>query len=167
MERPEVQEKIRKDFARNQKNTYLDIRRALDADDHDTALRLAHTLKGMAGLIREETLVKVAKDVELLLTDGKEPDTQMLIALEVELKRVLKEIGLLENEGYKSLDREKAAKLFNKLAPMLESGNGKCLALLEELREVPESVVLIRLIEDFDFNAASRILEVLRGILEV
>ena len=48
----------------------------------------------------------------------------------------------------------KAAGLLSRLTPLLESHDGKCTDLLEELSEIPGTGVLLRQIEEFDFEEA-------------
>ncbi|MCL2398752.1 MAG: response regulator [Defluviitaleaceae bacterium] len=161
-------EKLRTDFAKNQKNIALDITQALNTGDTQTAHRLAHTLKGLAGLIKEDQLEQAAKDVENLLADGKMPENNHLREIEHELARVLESIGKPEIElfsNYKELDKDKAMALFDKLYPLLKSSNANCLSLLDELRTIPETAILIRQIEDFDFAIALKTLDTLRSIL--
>jgi len=52
------------DFVNNQKNVVAEILAALEENDFRTAQRLAHTLKGLAGLLSENTLWDLAEKTE-------------------------------------------------------------------------------------------------------
>jgi len=168
--RDDLQKELRMDFARGQKDTFSTLKEALNAGDTETALRLAHNLKGLSGLIHETTLSNAAKEVEQTLREEKKPDTGMLSTLEYELNRVLNGIGKPEAAvlpaGNKAFDKDKALALFDTLGLMLKSGNSKCQSLIDELRDIPETAVLIRQIEDFEFEAALPTMVTLRSILE-
>ena len=167
--RDDLQRELRMDFARGQKDTFTALKEALASGDSTTALRLAHNLKGLSGLIHESTLSNAAKDVEQLLKDGKKPSDSMLSTLEYEFNRVLESIGKPQAAALsadKVFDKDKALALFDTLGPLLKSGNSKCQGLLDELREIPETAVLVRQIEDFEFEAAFPTMVTLRSILE-
>ncbi|KAF0221629.1 MAG: hypothetical protein FD176_3100 [Rhodospirillaceae bacterium] len=56
-------------FAAGRRGAATDIRRALDGEDWATAERLAHTLKGLAGMIGAEWIEPLAADLEAALAD--------------------------------------------------------------------------------------------------
>jgi chemotaxis protein histidine kinase CheA len=124
------------------------------------AHRLAHTLKGSAGLIGKTDLRNAASEVEALLREGtisvwenkmNNLKTELTIVLD-ELKQALKET---ETQEKQALNAEQTLALFEKLKPMLENINPECVDLLENLRSVPETEELVRQIENFNFSAAS------------
>ena len=165
----DLQKELRMDFARSKKNLFLDISQALNTGDTNTAHRLAHNLKGLAGLIQEQGLANAARVVEHLLKDGHMPGTGLLSALENELARVLHDIGKPEVRtlpGDKVLDKDKAMSIFKELTPLLESGNSKCQDFLEELHAIPETAVLARQIEEFEFESALATMATLMTIVE-
>ena len=153
-------EKLRVDFAKNQKNAFANILQALDADDPETAHRLAHSIKGLAALIHESALSQAAEHVENLLDSGKKPTNKALSALEYELKNVLDSISLPEVKA--SYDMEVLAKL----KPLLEHRKAECLELLDELRFIPETAIISRQMQKLDFGGALKSLNVLIAILE-
>jgi len=186
--------KLQLDFAKSQKNKLLEIRHTLSKGDTETAHLLSHSLKGLAGLIGEETLANAARDVEHILATGKTPDNNLLQALEIELKRVLNSISeatefnnvdninnsdILDNKNNKDdksnhdinnkadFDSDKVTELFDKLCPLLKTSNAECLSLLDEVRIIPETSILVRQIEEFDFRAALKTIDALREKLEV
>jgi len=165
----DVAEKLRWEFAKSQKNVSADISQALKDGDIKTAHRLAHSLKGLAGLINESALAKTASNVEQLLAAGETP-TIHLDALESELTRVLGSIDVPSTPphlAYKAFDKAKATILFDRLDSMLASYNAECFSLLDELRAIPETGVLVNQIEEYDFGDALRTMGTLRKILEV
>ncbi|MCL2168856.1 MAG: response regulator [Defluviitaleaceae bacterium] len=87
---------LRADFVASHKDTFSRISQALDSGNIPTAHRLAHTLKGVAGLIQEPELVRLAGDMEDLLREAQVPAASQLDALENELERVLKGIEITE-----------------------------------------------------------------------
>jgi len=151
-------------FVKENQSRSGEIAQALAGDDIQLAHRLAHTLKGNAGLLGETRLQKAAADVEQLLRDGKNLTTPAhMIVLDAELHAVLKEFSsLLEGSAppptevrSAPLDAESARALLAKLQPLLDSGNPECLKCLDELRALPGSESLIQQMEDFDFEPAS------------
>ncbi|MCL2851443.1 MAG: PAS domain-containing protein [Defluviitaleaceae bacterium] len=165
----DVVEKLRSDFAANQKNAFLEISQAITSGDIKTAHRLAHTLKGLAGLVHESDLAQAAAHVEYILESGEIPSNDKLFALKNELARVLNNIGKPEAmilSGKLVLDVDKAISLLDRLKPLLEHRKAECLNLLEELRTIPETAILVRQIEKFDFASALKSMNTLRAILE-
>lgn len=69
------------------------IRSAMAADDRETAVRLAHTLKGVAASLGAPALSAEALAVEQLLKDGGALSANGLDALEAELGRVFAAIN--------------------------------------------------------------------------
>lgn len=70
-----------RNFASAEAGTAAEIRRAIAAADHQTAQRLAHTLKGLAGNIGASRLQAAARDVEAALRDGQDA-TALIDALD-------------------------------------------------------------------------------------
>ena len=163
----DIVEKLRIDFARNHKNTVEKLRSALAVTDWDTALRLAHTLKTLTGLIKESLFEKTAQEVESIIAEKIIPPEEKLVALEKELERVLSNIYLPANLPHlNNEDKNAAMELLEKLEPMVQSGNAECVHLADELKKIPEAAILVRQMEDFDFTLAAESLKTLRGILE-
>ena len=91
----EMQEMLLRSFVRHNQTTYTDIKEAIAAGDTDIAHRLAHSLKGNAGLIGNVRLQKAAADVEALLKSNTAPiPNEYMDVLESELSQAL-ENGLL------------------------------------------------------------------------
>jgi HPt (histidine-containing phosphotransfer) domain-containing protein len=71
------------------------IRTAFEAGDHALAQRLAHTLKGAAGMIEARVLQRRALALELALRAARDDCELQLGLMEAELGRVVCEIGQL------------------------------------------------------------------------
>jgi len=163
-----LQEKLRHDFTRNHKHVCSQLKDAMESGDIKTAHRLAHSLKGVAGLMHEAQLMEIASRVEKVLRDEETADTVLLSLLEAEHNRVLKSIDLPEKKqtpALEAVDMEQVAQVLDTLASLLKTGNMACLTHIEELRAVPQAAVLVRLIEDFEFELALKTLETLRLVL--
>ncbi|MCL2400634.1 MAG: ATP-binding protein [Defluviitaleaceae bacterium] len=165
----DLREKLLSDFVKSHKKSFLNMNQAINTNDTKTAHRLAHTLKGAAGLLNESPLAQAAEHVEQVLANGKIPSTSQLSALEHELKCVLETINKLETATVsvkKDFNKVETIVLLDKLYPSLKSHNIECLSFIEELRAIPEATVLVRQIEDFDFTLALQTLDTLRSIWE-
>jgi len=163
-----VAEKLRKEFMLSNKNSFAVISSALEKGDTKTAHRLAHTIKSAAGLIGEDFLAEIAAEAEIPLKNGKMPTATVLSDLESELNRVLESIQIPElvfQSG--NQDKESVEALFDRLEPLLENLDTRCLKLLPELQTIPQAAILVRQMEDYDFSLASKSLRSLRKVLNV
>jgi CheY-like chemotaxis protein len=167
----EHQKMMRLNFYKNNQTVHTDISEAVAAGDSKLAHRLAHTLKGNAGLLGKTGLRNAASEVEALLKDGIASvwDNKMNI-LKTELILVLDEFKPLLDENStqdksQTLTPEQITALFVKLKPMLENDNPECVDLLSTIRAVPDSGTetpehqlvnqLINQIENYNFKAAA------------
>jgi PAS domain S-box-containing protein len=83
-------------FADNQADAIAQIRQAVDQGDGETAVRLAHTLKGVSGSIGADALQQVATEVEAALQADPSALPEGLTQTALELERVL---GLIRGTG--------------------------------------------------------------------
>lgn len=170
---PDVVLKLRTDFEKTQRDTTANIRLALDKGDIKTAHRLAHSLKGLAGLIKEDKLLARAQLVENILRDesatAADVPEDLFNNMADELARVLESIGppAEQVKRPRTLDVEKATRTFDRLEPLLKTRNIEANTLLNELREIPETDEIIDQIEGFNFAKAKETLEKLRERLNV
>ena len=156
------QKSLEKLFVRNNGDKFREINEALEAGDVKLAHRLVHSLKSNAAQIGRSSLQKAAADIEARLKDGENlADPQQMALLKTELDAALEELAPLLNDEDESgswqpavLERDKALELLERLEIMLKSGNTECVRLTGALRAVEGSGLLIRQIEDFDFNSA-------------
>ena len=174
----ELQTKLKINFLKNNRNIHKEIKEAAALGDIKLAHRLAHSLKGNAGLIGKTGLRNAAAEVEALLNDGIETiwENKMNI-LETELLTVIDELKHLydmseeyedpNKEAIHSMDRDTILALFEKLTPMLENINPEAAALLEDIRAVNGAQDLVLHIENYDFESALQSLEDLRKKLEI
>jgi len=161
----ELMKKLRKDFVRGQKDAMAEINEALAKSDIENARILSHSLKGLAGLIQEDRLMQAAEIVEQAILNEENPTKESLELLERELTAVLKSIGKPEKELIVVNEPdEKAMELLDKLRPLLESYNAECMDFLDELKALPETAILVRQIEQIEFNEALKSLEILADI---
>jgi CheY-like chemotaxis protein len=167
--------RLRFDFVINQKNIFADITTAINEKDLSTAHRLAHSLKGLAGLIKEPKLANLALYAENQLSDmlkqSNFADLQTLRGLpelQAELTRVLAEIGEPKRQpqpAAKSTDKAAAQALFKELTPLLETKNIDAQELIPQLKKFPETAIIARQIEVFEFAAALGNLKILQEII--
>jgi PAS domain S-box-containing protein len=150
-------------FVKTNQGKYQEIEKALKEDDINLANRLAHSLKTNAGHIEKISLQQAADEVEQALKEAKNLTTaEMMKKLETELQKVLEELQPLLEEAEAQAERRKASvlepekmkELFEKLEPLLKTGNPESLDYIADLRAVAGSELLIQQIEDFDFGPA-------------
>ena len=164
-----------RDFVRNKGDVAAQIREALQMWDFKLAHRLAHTLKGIAGLMYEKDLANIAKRIEEILRTTSIPTEFELEELEYQVEKLLQKIELYfeNNDAPKvagdddEFDKESATKLFDWLEENLTARRGDVLDTVEKLRAIPKTQALITNIEDFEFADALENLEKLRQTLEV
>jgi len=157
--------KLEQDFIRRNKNVLADIRSALDAGNAKEARLLVHTVKGSAGLIHEPILAQIAGDIEVAIVKGLDITKEQLSALEKEVDRVLNSIIQLDAKIFDGEKAKEIAVLFDRTEQLLSAQSVESLDLTHELRTIPETAVLCRQIEDYDFKEALVTLAVLRDIL--
>jgi CheY-like chemotaxis protein len=166
----EHQKMMRLNFYKNNQNVHKEIIEAVEAEDNVLAHRLAHTLKGNAGMLGKTSLRSAAFEVESLLKEGIASvwESKMDI-LKTELTMVLEELKPLIEEAAQekppALNAEQTLALLEKLKPMLENSNPECIDLLRTLRAVPGTEELAQQIENFNFNiAATTLVELMKKI---
>ncbi|MDR2572222.1 MAG: transporter substrate-binding domain-containing protein [Oscillospiraceae bacterium] len=164
----ELHKKLCVNFLRNNQNIHKEITDAVTAGENKLAHRLAHTLKGNAGMIGKIELKNAAADVEaLLIDDGTSVLMNKMNILESALTRVLNELKLLHDDSpaqtkIEPLSDTQTAALFAKLEDMLDNANSECVMLINELQAVPGAAELIKQIEDYNFETASELLQELK-----
>lgn len=163
--------KLRRDFVKGQKYTFEDLQAEISAEHFSTAHRLVHTLKGTAGLIKEEKLADIALKIEQQLKKNEVPADSDMAVMENELYRVLNEItdsGILDDDAVNTPPTlEEQKELFDKLEVLLKENDGECINLVEEISLIPETKVLVRQIESYSFAHAMITLKVLREVFGV
>ncbi|MCL2249507.1 MAG: response regulator [Oscillospiraceae bacterium] len=162
---PKLLGELKAHFVKSHKNTISLLRQALDDGDIGTAHRLAHTIKSSAAMIYENTLSEAAKEVELVLAKNKQPTEAQMLTIKTELDRVLHSIGepaANTPAAHVSLSPQEAITLLDKVEPLLTNRNTTCMAMLNDLRKIPQADLLCGQMEDYNFGDALETLEALR-----
>jgi chemotaxis protein histidine kinase CheA len=159
----DLQRIIKTNFVKYNQTVYDDFIKALDSGDVKQAHRIAHTLKGNAGQLGETCLQRAAAEIENLLRTGRNMlPKEHLYILKQELTTVLTKLESFnvveEAAPAEEFNLEKAKEIVKILKPMLKSGNPESLNYKKDLRSIPGSEELIRLIDDFEFEAAAKLL---------
>ena len=161
----EMRKRLLVGFARNYQTVHADISEAVSAGDLELAHRLAHSLKGNAGLICKTGLRSAAAEIEALLKDriASVWDSKMnnlnaeLMFVLGELKPLLREAQENEAAATESqipVDNELVYELLDRLEVMLDNINPECMNLLDDIRLIPGGGKLANQVEDFEFEAA-------------
>ena len=154
-----ISDMAERDFARSQANAISLIEDAILSGDKKKAHFLLHTLKGMAGLIGEIRLSRIAAEAEVIINSDSEWKT-IIQKLSNELEAVLIKIGTKQvkdvssEEEPASLSENEVKDVFEKLEHLLKSENYDALEYCDVLRKIPNTSILIRQIEDMDFALA-------------
>ena len=98
MQNSEILQVVYREFLDTQKSVIQEIKNALVTDDFGTAERLAHTLKGLAGLLSEERLMSLAGENEAKFR-AKGFSLPKLTELEEELSKVMAVISRKVENG--------------------------------------------------------------------
>jgi two-component system, sensor histidine kinase and response regulator len=171
--------RLLRQFPGRQGGTAASIRALIAQADTTGAMRLAHSLKSVAGNLGARGLSEASRDVELALRDGREPGA----AIEV-LGRALAEVvdglehwqqapGRQSRGAGAAIDPVQLAARLDALEKLLRESDTESVAIIEELTELEHpaaAVVLSRMgeqAESFDFEAVLSGLEDLRRILGV
>jgi CheY-like chemotaxis protein len=157
------QKQLQSHFAKNNQDKFTEISGAIKEGDLKLAHRLVHTLKSNAGMIGKTELQEAAADAEALLKNEKIPDKKHMDALEAALISVLNELGPFSSKPVEQTERvamttEEKASLFIKLESLLTARNPDCLALLDDVRSIPGTDVLVEYMEKYNFKLASQTL---------
>lgn len=161
-------------FVRKNQTTYMDICKAVESGDIKLAHRMAHTVRGLAGLMDKQELREAARVVENALAGGNAEGLEKgsLEILGSELAKVLSELApyLEESEpeaARTDFDKDKARELFDTLERLLRADSAGCRNYTEALRSIPDAAALISLIDEYEFETALEALAKLRRNLEV
>ncbi|MCL2356152.1 MAG: response regulator [Defluviitaleaceae bacterium] len=160
-----ITEKLRREFFRTQKNTGESLKIALNEGNTESAQFLAHSLKGLAGLINETALVRLAEAAEFGLAKSGSIEPDVVSELENELRRVLDEIGEPEGSLYSKKMRSEIAEVLDELDASIKRYDIGSLVIVEKLRSIPEAAVLVRQVEALEYDDAAKTVRVLRDVL--
>ncbi|MBU2547046.1 MAG: response regulator [Proteobacteria bacterium] len=173
--------RLLRDFRRDNEETADAIERALAEKDLDSARRLVHTLKGVAGNIGAIGLHEASKALEQALSNGNERPTEPLETLRTELRIALDSIEALISDSDRrqvvpepaeaeKIGLEELEGRLLEMADLIERYDTEAETVFEEIKAAlgalhPERTRRLgRLLDGFDFEGAR---EVLAGIFRV
>ena len=172
--------KLLKKFHASHANAPDEIRQAFMRDDTELAVRLAHTMKGVAGNIGANDLYTAARELETAIKEGAAEKFDLLIeCFTASLHQVLVAIDHLErdeeivapsapdaSQQTASIDLAKVTAVLTQLDALLQDGDMEAVEQLEllkeymqgsnmeqELREVEEYI------EEYEFEEALNVLD--------
>ena len=158
-------------FLAGHKDAALNIRRALDANDWETAGRLAHNAKGVSGTVGATRLQNCAADLEQAIRKRNSRDTvdSLLLPFEMCLNELMTELEFklppAGSEVPVIMDREKILAICHDLATLLKDDDpaaGKLLDVNADLLNAAfplEFTSIEKAIRSFDFETAITALE--------
>ena len=172
-------------FKEGQENAVEQITAALQAEDVETAARLAHTVKGVSGNLGGEGLYRAAADLEKAIKEGTPGIDPFLAEFGSQLKVVMNGIRRLEESlaakqkpekpaGEAKVDKEAVKPLLKEMAQLLESDLTEAMNRLEALRHhlanssAYEGLrMLEKQVEGFDTDSALISLEAIARALDI
>ena len=167
----DLYERMLRRFREGQADIPTRIRQAIAKNDMETAERLAHTLKGLAGTIGAAAVATAAAEAETSCRENLAPDIidQRLRQLEQQLSAVLQEISpsgpsnmaVLQATLHQLLEKlhqsdTSATEQLHRLRDQIAQGNQKTLAQWQRALETAEQAM-----DRYDFKSAITALEVL------
>lgn len=175
--------KILQGFVRDYGGNSFNLRALIEQFHYEEATRIVHTIKGLCGTIGSNNVQKLAADLEAEL-EQKQCDfsvynkfEERLRALIGDLQIVLSDIVSEQNTPVqKTQDPEAGKKLADAIKELKEAvdtcSSTRCKRILDSIENIafePNQEVLLHklkeLLEDYDFNEASEILESLEKTL--
>ena len=165
-------------FRVNHGSAVDEIVTALESGDGKTAIRLAHTLKGLSGTIGALKLYEAAKDLEEAIIEEKENLNDLIDLVSGNLKTVISGITSLdESQAEKrpgsageTVDISMVVPLLDELKTLLEADDMDAVKKLDQLKKVLKGSVLMD-----EFNAmvqslanydSEKALEELAGVMK-
>jgi len=160
-------------FAQNNANVVAEIRAALQRDDTERAVRLAHTLKGVAGNIGAVVLYQAARELEAALKEQQPEQDALLDNCERALQQVVQAIAVLEaapagapSETTAAVDVAALAPLVARLRALLQEDDMEAVDAVAALQAQVEGTDLEQPIQaigaaldQYDFQQALDLLE--------
>ncbi|MFM7575464.1 MAG: response regulator [Microcystaceae cyanobacterium] len=151
-------------FLASQSSFQSQITAALETGDHQTAERLAHTLKGVAGNIGANAVQEAARQLETAIREGETPLTapleQVAQALDPLLQTLESQLPPLETAPPPSFDRAQLEQICQRLSQLLADDDAESADLWQENAELLRAAFpqgygeLENAINGFDFETA-------------
>jgi CheY-like chemotaxis protein len=170
----ELYRSIQEKFVKNASAEVEAISSRQNDGDLQAAPRTAHTFKNQAALVGASKLNDRALEVELALKEGKMASQEQLSALREELTAVLADLDSalqasavgeplrgLPDAATAPPDPLTSHDLKLALRPLLETGDSASKQYLDQIRAVWGSEELCRLIADYDFAEALKVMDTL------
>jgi len=169
-------------FRDSQADVVSEVKVALDNDDNETAARIIHTLKGVAGNIGAIDLLEAARELEAGFKQGKTDSLEALLkAVETQLAQVLSTLFALDqddpgetNVSGKDIDLETITPLLTKLKALLQDDDTEASDVFDVLTVKlkgsefqTELTQLAKLIGQYDSEGALEALEKMIQVLDV
>lgn len=173
---PQFYRKILRKFIASEAHTIANIQERLAAGDHESAVRAAHSLKGVAGNIGATTLQTLAARLEVALRD--DPGHHLedrLNETSRELRNAIQTIAATLDEALPAEPTELRPEALAALAPILEKLRGQiesydseaadtCELLVRALNGTPAHAMATQLdsaLEAYNFDEARKIFDTL------
>jgi len=160
-------------FAHNNANTMTEIRAALQQDDMERAVRLAHTLKGVAGNIGASALYQEARALETALKEQYPDPAALLENGDRLLQQVVQGITALEpapvsvtEETTASVDAATLAPLVARLRALLHEDDMEAADVVTILRAQVKGTELAQPLQDIETALGQYNFETALDILE-
>ncbi|MFZ4860349.1 MAG: Hpt domain-containing protein, partial [Desulfuromonadaceae bacterium] len=122
-------------FRAGHKDTAVLLRQAVDADDRDTAERLAHTIKGVAGTIGAVCLQECALALESALRERSDTLESMIVQFDTALNELLTELEIkvpAQPDALPvSVDSEQLGIIYRRLVELSANDNMAAVELFE------------------------------------
>jgi CheY-like chemotaxis protein len=158
-----LQKRFQVNFLKDNQTIIEKIAASMATGDMAAAHRLAHTLKGNAALIGKTGLQQAAADAEQILKTGRPLTVEQMSLLKTELDAVLNELAALQVTAQDTAARaaavgfetpEKILAALERLETMLKNRGPECMVFLDTIRSIPETELLVKQVENFDFTPA-------------
>ena len=162
----ELMTELRRNFMKKHESTYEKLCTQIDSGDLHSAHILAHSLKGVAGILKLSDLSNIALRLEKILSREEVPPKAMLYEVGNEINRILMYFEETKQEPKAKetgeLTKDESLALLKKLKPLLETNNLGCLDLLDEIKRISGANELFEHVSALNFKQSLGELESLR-----
>jgi CheY-like chemotaxis protein len=161
-------------FTHNQANSLAEIRSALEQRDQESAVRLAHTLKGVAGNIGAMALHQAALELETALKQGNSQPEALLNSCKLELQQVIEALQVLKEPAQEvagevnavPLDMDALAPLITRLRKLLEDDDMEAVEAVVQIQVRVKGSELAQPFKDIEAALGNYNFEGALGILK-
>jgi signal transduction histidine kinase/CheY-like chemotaxis protein len=165
--------KLLRDFHKEYQDVGSRMKTLLEKEETETAMRLAHAIKGTSGNLSINQLFDISKQLETALRAGEKMTPQLLKQFEELLTEVMNTLASLkdkpkaDNSLCEMVDTATLTPLLQEMLTFLDEGNSQAFERLPEIKKALgghfqfEYQQMAEQIDDFEFEEA---LETLNGI---